>query len=169
MPVAASTPPSARNSAVATAIGRQRRAAVATAAVRNGTAPQLVDPDTKVVREALLEPQPGLELIRYELPGHAAPEAFPAHEPRTRETFVVLEGSVLVTSGDQDVELDAADAAVLPGDREHRLRNPGPERARLLLLIARTRATDREGGGPHARPESRPPLLQPLDQVGTWR
>ncbi|MGH3980845.1 MAG: helix-turn-helix domain-containing protein [Pseudonocardiaceae bacterium] len=105
--------------------------------VRNGTAPQLVDPETKVVREALIEPQPGLELIRYELPGHAAPEGFPAHEPGTHETFVVLEGAVVVTSGDHEVELAAGDAAVLSGDRDHRMRNPGPSRTRLLLLISR--------------------------------
>lgn len=105
--------------------------------VRNGSAPRLVEPGTTVVREALLEPQPGLELIRYELPAHTAPEPFPAHEPRTRETFVILEGSVVVTSGDQEVELDAGDAAVLPGDRTHQLRNPGAGRSRLLLLISR--------------------------------
>src|SRR5262245_57390503 len=46
--------------------------------VRNGTAPQLVDPETRVAREALLEPQPGLEFIRYELPAHAATDRFPA-------------------------------------------------------------------------------------------
>lgn len=64
-------------------------------------------------------------------------DRFPAHEARTRETFVVLEGAVVVTSGDEDVELNAGDAAVLPGDREHQLRNPGAARTRLLLLISR--------------------------------
>lgn len=114
--------------------------------VRNGTAAQLVEQKTKVTREALLQPQPGLELIRYELPSYAAPDPFPAHEPRTRESFVVLDGAVVVTSGADEIELAAGDAASLPGDREHRLRNPGPEPARLLLLISRPR-----GGSGHQK------------------
>lgn len=105
--------------------------------VRDGSAPRLEDPESKIVREALLQPQPGLELIRYELPGNTEPTVFPAHDPGTRETFVVLDGTLVVTAGDHTVELDTGDAALMPGDFEHRLHNPGQERTRILLLISR--------------------------------
>lgn len=105
--------------------------------VRDGTAPRLVEPDTKVLREALLEPQPGFEVVRYALPPDTASGSFPAHEPRTRKTFIVLEGTLVATSGGDQVELFEGDAATMPGDRDHQLRNPGPTTTRLILLITR--------------------------------
>lgn len=109
--------------------------------VRDGTAARLVEPETGVVREDLLEPRPGLELVRYALPAHAEPEAFPAHALGTRETFVVLEGSVIVCSNGEEVRLAAGDAAVLAGDRDHQLRNPGASTARVLLFVVRPDAS----------------------------
>lgn len=105
--------------------------------VRNGAAPCLVEPDTKVTREALLEPEPGLEVVRYVMPPDTASGSFPAHEPGTRKGFIVIEGNLIATSGDDQIELFDGDAATMPGDREHQLRNPGPSTTRLILLVTR--------------------------------
>lgn len=105
--------------------------------VRNGTAPRLVEPDSKVTREALLEPEPELEVVRYALPPNTASGSFPAHEPRTRKTLIVIEGRLIATSGDDRVELFEGDAAIVPGDREHQLHNPSPTPTRLILLVTR--------------------------------
>ncbi|MGH3320473.1 MAG: helix-turn-helix domain-containing protein [Streptosporangiaceae bacterium] len=107
--------------------------------VRHGKAPRVIDQASRAVRESLLEPRPGAELVRYTLPPRAALDPFPQHESGTREAFVVLAGRVAVTSGDTTVDLAADDAATLPGDRDHQISNPGDTEASLLLLIIRPR------------------------------
>ncbi|MCP2261588.1 transcriptional regulator, XRE family with cupin sensor [Streptoalloteichus tenebrarius] len=108
--------------------------------VRGDEVSRMVDESTGAVREALLEPVPGSEIIRYTLPPRSAPAAFRPHPPGTRESFVVLTGTLRVTAGETTVELHAGDAAVLPGDRVHRLSNPGDTEAVFLLLVLRPRA-----------------------------
>lgn len=66
--------------------------------VRQGETIRLVDPTSRAVRESLLRPQPGAELIRYTLPPCTAIDPFPFHEAGTTETFVVLEGSCSVSA-----------------------------------------------------------------------
>ncbi|WP_181188178.1 XRE family transcriptional regulator [Actinopolyspora mortivallis] len=105
--------------------------------VRDGTAPRMVDPDSGALREALLELGHGSELVRYTLGPRAALAPFPAHEPGTREAFLVLTGTLSVTNGHTTVELAGEDTALLPADRPHTVRNPGDETTRFLLTILR--------------------------------
>lgn len=60
----------------------------------------------------------------------------PIHEPGSRETVVVLDGSVeLVVDGDSHL-LDGGDSATFDADLPHHLSNPGEGPARLLAVIA---------------------------------
>lgn len=60
----------------------------------------------------------------------------PIHEPGSRETVVVLAGSVeLVVDGDVHA-LAAGDSATFDADLPHRLSNPGAGEAELLAVIA---------------------------------
>lgn len=107
--------------------------------VRDGEAPRVIDPASKVERESLLEPQVGTELVRYIVPPHTVVAPFRPHEDGTRESFVILAGEIVISSGDLIVHLAAGDAATMPGDRSHQFRNQGHQEARLLLLILRPR------------------------------
>lgn len=107
--------------------------------VRRGDAPVIVDPDSGVRRESLVEPVPGTELVRYELPPGAKPDPFPAHEHGTREAFIVLDGVVRIATGDFTADLEAGDAATVPGDQEHRIANPSAAPSTVLLMILRPR------------------------------
>ncbi|SHF14791.1 XRE family transcriptional regulator [Streptoalloteichus hindustanus] len=107
--------------------------------VRGDQVSRMVDEDTGTVREALLEPVPGTEIIRYTLPPGGAPAAFRPHPPGTQESFVVLSGTLRVTSGETTVDLRAGDAAVLPADRTHRFDNPGATETVMLLVVLRPR------------------------------
>lgn len=110
--------------------------------VRHGTAQRLVDETTKIARESLLAVRRGTELVRYTLPAQASTELFPAHEVGAREGFFVLAGQVRITSGEATVDLAAGDAAVTPGDREHRISNTGDAEASLLLILTRPEWSD---------------------------
>lgn len=60
----------------------------------------------------------------------------PMHEPGSRETLVVVDGAVeLAIDGDVH-RLEAGDSATFDADLSHRLGNPGPDRARLLAVVA---------------------------------
>ncbi len=71
-------------------------------------------------------------------PGKATggPDDPPIHEPGSRETVVVVEGSIeLVLEGDSHL-LECGDSATFDADLSHHLRNPGDTNARLLAVIA---------------------------------
>jgi len=110
--------------------------------VRQGTAPRMVDDATKIARESLLAVRRGTELVRYTLPARASTEPFPPHEVGAREGFFVLAGQVRITSGDATVDLAAGDAAVTPGDREHRIANTGDAEASILLILTHPEWSD---------------------------
>lgn len=106
---------------------------------RAGEAPRMTDAENGAIREALLQPYAGTELVRYTLsPGRDA-GPFPAHEPGTREGFVVIRGEVAIMAGSDKIDLREGDAAALPADLDHRISNRGPEEAIVLLLIGRPR------------------------------
>ncbi|WP_020500243.1 helix-turn-helix domain-containing protein [Sciscionella marina] len=105
--------------------------------VRNEDVTSVVDEETGATRDALLSPQPGAELVRYRLPAHAVLEPFTAHEPGTRETFLVLDGGLRIRTSGHDLILHCGDAATLPAHDEHELSNPTPEETVALLLILR--------------------------------
>jgi mannose-6-phosphate isomerase-like protein (cupin superfamily) len=69
---------------------------------------------------------------RYEAPLHAHQED---------EAWYVLEGTLRVRVGDDQVEVPAGAAVIVPGGTAHTFWNPGPEPARYVLVMgARTYA-----------------------------
>ena len=56
------------------------------------------------------------------------------HE-REDETCVVLSGSIEVTIDDRTETLGVGDCAFLPPNIPHRLHNPGPDPAQMLMLV----------------------------------
>jgi mannose-6-phosphate isomerase-like protein (cupin superfamily) len=61
------------------------------------------------------------------------------HEPhahcRRDKLYVVLEGSGEVTIGDQTSKIAPGDVALAPSDVVHGLRNPGPERLVVMVVM----------------------------------
>lgn len=93
--------------------------------------------DSGALREALLQPYAGTEVVRYTIPigGHAGP--FPAHESGTREGFFVLAGEIEIQSGPHVVRVTSGDAAAVPADTLHTIVNTGDVDAVYLLMIGR--------------------------------
>ena len=58
------------------------------------------------------------------------------HHHRYDETFVILEGRVLVQVGDETVEGGPGDIVIGPPGIPHGFTNLGPERARLVCIHA---------------------------------
>ena len=52
------------------------------------------------------------------------------------EAWYVLEGVLFVRKGNEDVEVRAGSAILVPRGTPHTYWNPGPERARYLLIMA---------------------------------
>jgi quercetin dioxygenase-like cupin family protein len=50
--------------------------------------------------------------------------------------YLVLEGNVEVTVGEEHATLAAGDAAIAPAGIVHAVRNPGPKRAVVLAVLA---------------------------------
>ena len=99
-----------------------------------------VDPEIGTRRKLLSRPSVGIELIHYTLPGKTTTPEFAPHRARTIETYYVLKGAVTIISDDAElVTLKAGDTAQTPGDRRHRMSNPGTTEAILMLLIASPR------------------------------
>jgi transcriptional regulator with XRE-family HTH domain len=90
--------------------------------------------------EELTPPLPGqrADVSRHRLePGAATggPDDPPLHEPGSRETAVVLEGTAtLVVDGDRH-ELRAGDTATFDADLSHHFENNGNEPAELLAVV----------------------------------
>ncbi|HIW90315.1 MAG TPA: XRE family transcriptional regulator [Candidatus Corynebacterium avicola] len=130
--------------AIASALGTELNdlldAGDALTVTRRSEAREFVDPESGVVRTMLGRPSPGVELIRYALPGHSVTPEFAPHKARTVETIHLLTGRVGIFAEAEEVAtLDAGDTAQVPGDRHHHLENPGPTEATLILLIASPR------------------------------
>ncbi len=55
--------------------------------------------------------------------------------PYSEEFVYVVSGAVVLRIGDQEVEMAAGDAAVVPVGERHRIRNPGPGPARAVFHL----------------------------------
>lgn len=60
----------------------------------------------------------------------------PLHEPGSRETAVVLDGSVTLVIDGQRHQLDAGDSVTFDADLAHRFENDASEPAELLAVVA---------------------------------
>jgi transcriptional regulator with XRE-family HTH domain len=91
--------------------------------------------------ELLTPPLPGL---RTELSRHAiAPGARtggagdpPMHEPGSRETAVVEQGTVVLVCDGERHELAAGDCVTFDADLPHHFENPGPGEAALMAVVS---------------------------------
>jgi transcriptional regulator with XRE-family HTH domain len=91
--------------------------------------------------EILTPPLPGqrAEISLHTLqPGAATagPEDPPMHEPGSRETAVVAEGTLRLVCGGLAHELGEGDAVTFDSDLPHHFENPGGEPARFYAVVA---------------------------------
>lgn len=96
-----------------------------------------MEPKSRAVRETLLVPTPGCEIIRYQIPAHGQLEPFPPHPYGTKEVFIVEQGSLRILLDSTEIELKSGDTAVLPGDQTHQLINNAESIVRTIILIMR--------------------------------
>jgi quercetin dioxygenase-like cupin family protein len=92
------------------------------------------------VRE-LTPPLPGqrADVSEHSLaPGAATggPDDPPMHEPGSRETAVVLEGTVELFVDEQRHELGEGDSVTFDADLPHHFENNGPDEARFIAVVA---------------------------------
>jgi transcriptional regulator with XRE-family HTH domain len=91
--------------------------------------------------EILTPPLPGqrAELSRHTLAAGAVtggPGDPPMHEPGSRETALVQEGTVVLHCDGARHELAAGDCVTFDADLSHHFENPGPEPAVLLAVVS---------------------------------
>jgi XRE family transcriptional regulator, regulator of sulfur utilization len=91
--------------------------------------------------EELTPPLPGqrADVSRHRLdPGAATggPGDAPIHEPGSRETAVVLAGTVTLAVDGERLELGEGDAVTFDADLAHHFENDGDEAAELLAVVA---------------------------------
>jgi len=91
--------------------------------------------------EVLTPPIPGqrTEVSVHTLnPGSSTggPDDPPIHEPGSRETAVVDEGTVVLVCAGVEHRLEPGDAVTFDADLPHHFHNPGPSDARLLSVVA---------------------------------
>jgi transcriptional regulator with XRE-family HTH domain len=91
--------------------------------------------------EVLTPPVPGqrAEVSLHTLDAGAAtggPSDPPMHEPGSRETAVVLDGSLLLVCDGVAHELSEGDAVTFDADLPHHFENPGRREARFMSVIA---------------------------------
>jgi transcriptional regulator with XRE-family HTH domain len=60
----------------------------------------------------------------------------PMHEPGSRETAIVQEGTIVLECDGHRHELLAGDCVTFDADLNHRFENPGPEDAVLLAIVS---------------------------------
>jgi mannose-6-phosphate isomerase-like protein (cupin superfamily) len=107
----------------------------------------MTDADIAAARlaERVLAPA-GSELVLAEWTAEGSPDGAPSyqaplHAHPEAEAWYVLEGVLGVRVGDEDVELAAGGAVVVPGGTPHTFWNRHPEPARYVLVMgARTYA-----------------------------
>jgi transcriptional regulator with XRE-family HTH domain len=91
--------------------------------------------------QVLTPPMPGqrAEVSLHTLrPGAATggPDDPPMHEPGSRETAVVAEGSLRLVCGGVAHELEAGDSVTFDSDLPHHFENPGDAPARFYAVVA---------------------------------
>ncbi|MGH2923619.1 MAG: helix-turn-helix domain-containing protein [Solirubrobacterales bacterium] len=91
--------------------------------------------------EELTPPLPGqrADVSRHELaPGAATggPDDPPIHEPGSRETAVVLTGSLDLFIDGERWQLGEGDTVTFDADLPHHFENNGPDEARMLAVVA---------------------------------
>jgi transcriptional regulator with XRE-family HTH domain len=91
--------------------------------------------------EVLTPPLPGqrAEVAVHTLaPGAATagPGDPPMHEPGSRETALVTEGSVRLVCDGVSHDLDTGDAVTFDADLSHHFENPGPVEARFFAVVS---------------------------------
>jgi XRE family transcriptional regulator, regulator of sulfur utilization len=91
--------------------------------------------------EVLTPPLPGLraEVSLHTLaPGGATggPDDPPMHEPGSRETAVVADGSLRLVYGGVTHKLEQGDAVTFDADLPHHFENPGEDPARFYAIVA---------------------------------
>jgi quercetin dioxygenase-like cupin family protein len=91
--------------------------------------------------EELTPPLPGqrADVSRHQLdPGAATggPGDPPIHEPGSRETAVVLEGTATLVVDGESHELRAGDSVTFDADLAHRFENNGDDPAELLAVVS---------------------------------
>jgi transcriptional regulator with XRE-family HTH domain len=91
--------------------------------------------------EILTPPLPGqrAELSRHVLlPGAVTGGSGdpPMHEPGSRETALVLDGSVALICDGERHRLDRGDCVTFDADLPHHFENPGPEEAVMLAVVS---------------------------------
>jgi mannose-6-phosphate isomerase-like protein (cupin superfamily) len=59
----------------------------------------------------------------------------PLHEPGSRETAVVQEGSLVLVLGDERYELGAGDAITFDADLPHHFENPGKTKTSFIAVV----------------------------------
>jgi mannose-6-phosphate isomerase-like protein (cupin superfamily) len=94
--------------------------------------------------KTLAPPEAGIVLAEWEAEGSVDGERLyqaPLHRHADDEAWYVLEGALGIRIGDEEVEIPAGGAAVVPGGIAHTYWNPRPETARYLLVMgAKTNA-----------------------------
>ncbi len=109
--------------------------------VRRGERRAAGNPRRGHTTEILTPPLPGQ---RAELSSHVlragavtgAADDPPMHEPGSRETALVEQGSVVLVCDGRRYELAAGDCVTFDADLPHHFENPGPDEARLLAVLA---------------------------------
>jgi transcriptional regulator with XRE-family HTH domain len=99
------------------------------------------DPASGHRAEILTPPLPGqrAELSRHVLAAGAVtggPGDPPMHEPGSRETALVQEGSVVLQIDGERYELGAGDCVTFDADLPHHFENPGSDDAVLLAVVS---------------------------------
>lgn len=92
-----------------------------------------------IVRTALAQPSPGIQLISYEVPPAASSADLAAHRNLTQEILHVLSGRVVYEVDNARYVLAPGDTLTVRADRSHRLHNPGDEPAVLHMLTVTPR------------------------------
>jgi mannose-6-phosphate isomerase-like protein (cupin superfamily) len=59
----------------------------------------------------------------------------PLHEPGSRETAVVLDGSLVLVLGDERYELARGDAVTFDADLPHHFENPGKKETEFMAVV----------------------------------
>ncbi len=103
--------------------------------------------DGQYASRALFLPGRRGEVEFYELwfaPG--SDQKYAPHDPGTTESIVVASGSLVVTTGAEQVTLQAGDALTYPADRRHRYQNASASETRLYCVITYRRGPARDSG-----------------------
>jgi transcriptional regulator with XRE-family HTH domain len=91
-------------------------------------------PVRATIRKLLPDPIPGAEIDRMEIPAGTRVEGVP-HRPGTREYMLCEEGTVVLSTGGERLEVGTGDVCAFEGDQRHRYENPGPGPAVVISVV----------------------------------